>query len=152
VVAAVLALGLIDTNGIIAEYNVDRYLAGEVERAGRPDKPETIDLSDPLQTAPILEAPELRPDGPALVDSIDVDFLARLGDPAVPALFLLKEKARDTEVVWAATQAIEDNYSLRHTFWIDGKSQPKPWTAWPEWNLAYHRAAQLYEVSGFSIE
>jgi hypothetical protein len=152
VVVAILALGLADTSGLIAEYNVDRYLAGEADRANKPDKPETINLLDPSEAVPIPQAPELRPEGPALADSIDIDFLAELGDPAVPALYRLKESASDPEVVQAAAEAIEGSYTWWHTAWIDDKPKPKPWTDWPAWNLSYQRAEQLHKAAGFPTE
>jgi hypothetical protein len=117
VLVAVLTLGLVNTNGFIAEHNVQRYLDGRA----------TEFTESPAR-------PDYTPEG------IDVAFLLRLGDPAIPALYELKEKAQDEKVRLAAADAIETICGPLHEdeWW---PSQP----GWPGWNLASHRAASLYE-------
>jgi hypothetical protein len=118
VVVAVLALGLTNTNGLIAEHNVQRYLDGRA----------TQFTESPAR-------PDYTPEG------IDVAFLLRLGDPAIPALYELKAKAQDEKVRLAAADAIEaicNPASSMDEWW---PSQP----GWPGWDLASYRAARLYE-------
>jgi hypothetical protein len=107
VVAAVLALGLINTNGIIANHNAQRYLDG-------------------------------RAAGHAV--EVDVEFLAQLGDAAMPALYELREQADDRDVVEAAARAIDENYRL-HTTETD---EPTRWRGWQNGNLQYLQTMRLH--------
>jgi hypothetical protein len=83
-----LGLGLVNTNGLIADYNVGRYLTGQTEK-------------------------------------IDVETLADLGEPALPALRALEDGSEDPQVREEAIQTSADirrEAQLRHL-------------AWPQWSL-----------------
>jgi hypothetical protein len=97
-----LGLGLTNTNGIIAEYNVERFLSQQTK-------------------------------------IIDIETLASLGDPAVPALRRLQEESVNAELREEATDAIGRIREPPHPMvvWRD----PPP--DWLQWNLQSFEAARL---------
>jgi hypothetical protein len=149
-IVAVLALGLTNTTGLVAEYNVQRYLDGHVT---------TVNLDGNGPTATWGEETN--------TNELDVMFLAQLGDAALPALYELRDKAEDDEVVRLTNDIIEQNYRA-HTRADDGASlwwdetmsgeflssvnweQSISWSywGWPNTNLQSYQALRLYGQGG----
>jgi hypothetical protein len=89
--AAVLAMAWADPDGVVARWNTDHYLSGDLDR-------------------------------------IDVAYLARLSDAAVPALVDLRDDTPAAEVRQAAAQALADRQA-------GSADAPERWTTW-NWQTA----------------
>jgi hypothetical protein len=144
-IAAVLALGLTNTNALVAEYNVQRYLDGRVATVNLDSDGSSETQGNKMNT-----------------NELDVTFLAQLGDAALPALYELRDQADDDKVVQAANDIIRQNYKL-HLVEYDGSSpwlhvlfdDVEPWRnwqesvswsfwGWPNTNLQSYQALRLH--------
>jgi Ca2+/Na+ antiporter len=110
VVVAILALGLTNTNALIAEHNVQRYLDGRAT-------------------------------------DVDVELLAQLGDPALPALYRLEEQianSDDEKLLSVVTFAIEQNHALHQADADTYSSSTVSPSSWSNWNLSRYQALNLH--------
>ena len=103
----VLVGGLANTNAVIANYNVDRYLSGNAKQ-------------------------------------VDITLLEDLGDPAVPALYKLKQSTHNQPMINQAAAAISLNHSNHQNQALNYDNGLTTWGGWPTQNAQFLITNWLY--------